>query len=140
MSVVPSWDIGSAKKGIMMLPKGKTRKQEKAAVKRREVKILSAVRLSVFERDGGCRYPHDPHDGPLELAHLEPWRRSRTVNRPPEQRHLPEGLIVLCRRHHGLYDGGLGTGKVFDIETGKLGANGVCRFVEIATGEWLGET
>ncbi len=125
----------------MSLAKPKrTRKQERAAAKRREAKILSVVRLSVFERDGGCRYPNPPHDGPLELAHLEAWRRARTVNRPPEQRHARQGLIVLCRRHHSLYDGGLGTGKVFDIETGGDGANGICRFVEIATGEWLGET
>ena len=60
----------------------------------------SELRAQALERDQGCVWSGDFHDGPLEMAHLEPsgmgGRQSADT--------LPN-VRILCRRHHGLLDG-----------------------------------
>ena len=103
-------------RAAMKFPKPEPKK--KGAKARADKKVADRVRLEVFDRDGGCRFPHGlPStalqvsqlavcEGPLEWAHLPDWRRSRTVNQDPEDRHTTAGSMVLCRRHHEMLDQG----------------------------------
>jgi len=105
------------------LPKGRTRKQAKATRDRMEAKVKAAVRAACVERDGYCRMDrHDaagPCDGITEWAHLGEWKRAKTRGLPPEERHHTKGSVMLCRRHHRMYD----SGEIV-IEYGPDGANG----------------
>ena len=58
------------------------------------------LRAQALERDQGCVWPDDFHDGPLEMAHLEP---SGMGGRGSVD--VLANVRTLCRRHHGLLDG-----------------------------------
>ena len=97
-------------------PKKGGRRREKARVLRRAVKVVKGVRPQVVERDGHCRLGGGPPivalvtgrcKGASQWAHFGPHRRSRTVNRPPEERHTRPGSLMLCDGHHDAYDDGL---------------------------------
>jgi hypothetical protein len=97
----------------MMFPKGRTRRQEKDAAARREAKVKKEVREECVHRDGYCRLRGLPDvvalvfgkcEGASEWAHMTEKRRSRTVGQAPEKRHCVEGSLMLCTRHHTMYD------------------------------------
>lgn len=92
---------------------GKTRKQEKAAKKRREKKVKDHVRDGCVRRDGYCRlfglppvvaYVFGKCEGASEWAHMTEKRRSRTMGMDPDERHTQEDSLMLCTRHHHMYD------------------------------------
>lgn len=87
--------------------KGEPRKRRKGREKRRESTVAEAVRAECVERDGYCRYgDRTDCDGPSEWAHLEDKKRARTRGQAPEVRHTTEKSMMLCHRHHALYDAG----------------------------------
>lgn len=67
---------------------------------------LSSLRANVLERDGGCVWPVDHHEGKLELAHLSHRGMGGSTSRNTE-----ENCVTLCTLHHNCLDGrtGLGT-------------------------------
>ena len=80
---------------------------------RKDRAYAATVRDRVIERDGHCRYGKDvaSHErsecrGPSEWAHINDWQRFKTRGRPPERRHATQGSMMLCQRHHELYDDG----------------------------------
>jgi len=105
------------------LPKGRTRRQLKSRRDRLEAKVQRAVRAACVERDGYCRMDrHDAAghcDGITEWAHLGKWKRCFTRGLSPEHRHHTEGSLMLCQKHHRMYDR-----HRLTIEYGQDGANG----------------
>lgn len=81
-------------------------------------------------RDGYCKASGrdvEPCEGLSEWAHMHSHRRSRTVGQEPEERHTTAGSMMLCRKHHAMYDRRvLGTrARYLEIETlSENGANG----------------
>lgn len=92
----------------MLLPKPEPRARARRRAARREAAVKARVRAAVARRDGYCRLRHvaglPACGGPSQWAHLGEHRRFRTRGRPPEQRHCEEGSLMLCDRHHDLYD------------------------------------
>ena len=89
-------------------PKGPTRKQLKAKADRHEAAIIKLNRAICVERDGYCAAAQKQIpgcDGPQEMAHLPPRTRAHTRNMPPEYRHDPSYVAILCARHHDMLDG-----------------------------------
>lgn len=93
------------------------RQREKAAVKRREQKVVQDVRPQVVVRDGYCRLQTDNPNGTFarmfglcqgasEWAHWDEYKRARTRGLPPEDRHTKRGSLMLCTKHHEDYDHG----------------------------------
>jgi hypothetical protein len=121
----------SARQAVSTKARKVARQRERRRVAARgraaEQRVLRAVRAAVMARDGGtCRASGTALgiglgacEGPLELAHLAAWRRSRTRGQPPEQRHTRTGAISLCHAHHVAYDA-----HRFDILLGPTGADG----------------
>lgn len=101
-------------------PKDEPIKRRKNRRRRKESKIISQVRALVVARDGECRVEHwednpddwhqddvntsDECDGPAQWAHFGDKKRYRTRGMPPEERHTPEGSLMLCQKHHDMYD------------------------------------
>ena len=88
-------------------PKPVTRRTVKARKRRAEAAVITKVRDIVAERDGYCRlqgHGLGACKGPSEWAHLEDHRRARTRGQAPERRHRTSHSLMLCRRHHSLYD------------------------------------
>jgi hypothetical protein len=96
-------------------PKGKTRKQLKAAKDRRASIVQKLVRAACCARDLFCRvgtdsllYDHTPvftECSPVqEWAHMHSHRRSQTRGQAAEKRHTTMGSLMLCRHHHAEYD------------------------------------
>ena len=75
--------------------------------------VIAKVRLLVDARDGYCRIAkHLPESaclgacsGSSQWAHLGQSRRCYTRKMDPTLRHTVEGTVMLCARHHALYDG-----------------------------------
>ena len=81
----------------------RTRTQERRADRRRDRRYLVSVRPEIERRDGYCRIPTDPrwpHSGRSTLAHLWDKTQAKTRNWPPEQRHDPRYLAMICEGHH----------------------------------------
>lgn len=94
-----------------MIPKPEPRDRQKRRRRRAEGAVVQTVRATCVERDGYCRIEGcglGPCEGPSEWAHLGDRRRFRTVGMPAEERHTAEDSLIMCRRHHGLYDRGDG--------------------------------
>ncbi len=98
-------------------PKGPTRKAIKAKKDRAEAKQIRRIRERCVERDGVCRctaYQTDRKQGTWviceglsEWAHFGDRKRAQTRNMPPTYRHSTAASLMLCTRHHKLYDAGL---------------------------------
>lgn len=90
----------------------------KRAAKRVESQIVQQVRAACVERDGHCRLiwgtvlQKDEHRGPdldycsikSEWAHLGDKKRFKTRGQEPAERHCTTGSLMLCDRHHRMYD------------------------------------
>ena len=132
---------------------GESRSTEKAVRDHLENIVIGRVRARCIERDGFCRLRIKPGRGvthaplgecrgPSEWAHLAPLRRFETRGRPPEERHTIIGSMMLCKRHHDLYEGrlrhypngmrfSLGSmpiGYTLQIDSTLAGADGPLRF------------
>ena len=125
----------------MLLKTAMRRRDKRKRTKRRaDQEVINTVRVRVGLRDLDCRFPLDarrrwPCDGFAEWAHRTPFRRSRTMGLPPEERHTTQGSMMLCTAHHRLYD----TFQVYDQPTDlDAGANGPLRWYT-ADGDYLGE-
>jgi len=101
-----------------MLTKPEPLARERARRKRHERAVTRLVREQVARRDGYCRVrPWSQRwylqscEGRSEWAHLSDHRRARTRGRAPERRHTTAGTVMLCARHHRLYD----EARSFDI-------------------------
>lgn len=75
-----------------------------------ERELIRRVREEVVERDGSCRVGKNLLAamgrcwGPSEWAHFNQFKRFKTRNLPPEERHTAAGSLMLCRGHHASYD------------------------------------
>jgi len=95
-------------------PKPLPHRRTKGRRKRREAKVVKAVRPQVVARDGYCRlseaarlHPDEFGEcsGPSEWSHYNAThRRSKTRGQPPEERHTTAGSMMLCRKHSHDYD------------------------------------
>jgi len=91
--------------GGVACPKGKTRKQLKAAKDRAEMKVIKRVRAQCVVRDGLCRLMGcGPCSGVSEWCHMHSKRRSQTRNQAPEKRHTTAESFMACTSHHAAYD------------------------------------
>lgn len=91
--------------GGIACPKGKTRKQLKAAKDRAEMKVIKRVRAKCVVRDGFCRLMGvGPCFGVSEWCHMRPKTRAHTRGLPPEVRHTTEHSFMGCTSHHDAYD------------------------------------
>lgn len=92
----------------------------------KDMRMARKVRALVADRDGHCRIgdwelnPGDTHDdamsaegpdghlgvcdGKSEWAHLGDKKRFKTRGLPPEERHTTAGSLMLCAKHHRMYD------------------------------------
>jgi hypothetical protein len=94
-------------------PKGPTRKSLKAKAQRLEKTLIARVRTACVLRDGRCR-TYDltagssvgPCNGQSEWAHYGRYKRARTRNERPQDRHTTAGSLMLCTAHHRAYDAG----------------------------------
>lgn len=96
-------------------PKPEPHKRVKARKKRREAKVVKAVRPVVAARDGHCRlwsYSRAMHlifgacRGASEWAHWRAHSRAKTRGMDPEVRHTTDKTMMMCGLHHDLYDDG----------------------------------
>ena len=101
----------------------------------REGHVKAVVRAECVARDGYCRaqgHGVGECDGPSEWAHFHSHRRSKTLGQEPEERHTKQGSLMLCKRHHQMYDGQvLGTQAerlAIDVADEARGADGPLRF------------
>jgi 5-methylcytosine-specific restriction endonuclease McrA len=60
------------------------------------VSIRSELRAEALERDRGCRWPSDWHDGSLEMCHIHQLSQGGL--------DVLENVVMLCRFHHGVLD------------------------------------
>ena len=118
------------------IPKPPLREKVKARGDRYEAAVIRRVRREVVNRDGYCRVSNVNGDefalvgwceGVSEWAHLEEWRRFRTMGQRPEDRHTEEGTAQLCTKHHAQYDAHQWE---FQMLTTR-GANGPMRIVSL---------
>lgn len=114
-------------------PKPPSRAHEKRRRRVLERAVIALVRAACVARDGRChvfRRTSVPCAGPSEWAHAHPARRSKTRGKPPEERHTPEQSLILCARHHDMYDNVDGRWRLFiDPVDCRLGMNGETRVV-----------
>ena len=104
----------------LRFPKPEPRVLAKARKRTAEEATQRRIRALVKARDGYCRLVKalpvrmrsdriegvvGPCEGPSEWAHLSSHRRSRTLGQAPEARHLATQTVMLCKRHHRLFDG-----------------------------------
>jgi hypothetical protein len=118
--------------GSMPCPKPEPKAKSKARAKRHEAAIIQQVRAQCVARDGDCRvwqkwtWLSDAWScsGESEWAHMAGHRRFETRGQEAEIRHLTSGTVMLCTRHHQLYDS-----RLLDIEPidSAKGADGVLR-------------
>lgn len=115
----------------MRLERGEPRDRVKRRRKRDEHDRIAKIRPLVVERDGYCRLARRIAQqmfgqcrGPSEWAHA-PWlRRSKTMGRPPEDRHRTDGSFMLCDGHSDALDY-----HRIDVEPRtERGADGPCRW------------
>jgi hypothetical protein len=88
-----------------------TRQTKKDADEQAERLRKRAVRADCVARDGYCRYGRDLSNfdscrGPSEWAHYGDKKRFKTRNQDPEVRHTTKESLMLCRKHHRMYDRG----------------------------------
>jgi hypothetical protein len=92
----------------------------RAKRRRAEAPVAKKVREKCVERDGHCRLaPLGGCEGPSEWSHIGANKRARTRGMKPERRHTTAGSMMLCRKHHGLYDSG-----IINVSTTEAGADG----------------
>jgi hypothetical protein len=104
--------------------KAVTAKRAREMKREDEQAQIESVRSYVERRDlGVCRlrFIDALCAGPVDWAHLETHRRSRTSYRPPEERHTIEATLLLCRYHHRRYDLEDLTLEVVDAKRGTSG-------------------
>lgn len=78
-------------------------KSHRKALRRRDVALERELKKKLLVRDRhACRYPGCRPIFRLELAHLWEWKRSKTREKPPEERHTSIGACILCLEHHRL--------------------------------------
>jgi hypothetical protein len=101
--------------GALAIPKGERRSTQKGREDREEAAVIKKVRPQVVGRDGYCRLQAAPQEtrlelfgaceGPSEWSHYnETHRRSKTMGRSPETRHMVAHSMMLCRKHSQMYD------------------------------------
>lgn len=81
-------------------------KREREALRRRDVAVERELKKKLLRRDGHCRRPGCRPIFRSELAHLWQWKRSKTRELPPEQRHVSKGACILCLEDHRLQEAG----------------------------------
>lgn len=112
--------MGASNDPRLPLAKPEPRRKTKARKKRRERGVITDVRQHCVTRDGYCRlFSADAETkrtvvvlfgecaGPSEWAHFGDKKRAKTRGMEPEDRHTPEGSLMLCRKHHDDYDDGI---------------------------------
>ena len=117
--------------------------KKRGFVRAKELRVVKRIRDAVRQRDRECRFPAEarvewpchPFLG-AQWAHRPAWRRSRTRNKPPEERHQTQGSYLLCQLHHTALDHGEICEEAVDST---LGADGVIRW-HTAAGDFLGES
>jgi hypothetical protein len=112
------------------IPKPEKHATSKGRAKRHEAAIIQQVRAQVAERDGRCRLyvcRMGLCQGESEWAHMAGFRRFETRGKEAEARHLSEGSLMLCAKHHGMYD--RHELQITAIDSAK-GADGVLRIVQ----------
>ena len=103
---------------------------------RSESSVIKDIRPQVALRDGWCRIakglpasaPMGRCEGPSEWAHLGQHRRCHTRGMEPEERHTTGGSLMLCARHHRIYDGTIGQSRMHIEALTDRGADGPLRF------------
>jgi len=130
-------------------PKPRPRKRVQASNRRMEAKIKRQVRAACVERDGRCRLNTESEVSITALwalvktggcerslsewAHMEGYRRFETRGKPPEDRHCTHGSLMLCRKHHDMYDNRYPSGERLAITAlSERGADGPLRFERVS--------
>jgi hypothetical protein len=83
-------------------PSPSTAKRQRA-----EAKVIRSVRAEVAARDGFCRLACQglgPCQGVSEWCHFGASKRFRTRGMAADVRHSTSGSLMLCSRHHRMYD------------------------------------
>jgi flagellar biosynthesis GTPase FlhF len=92
----------------VVLSKPESRKTTKARRRRQEAAVIACERAKCVARDGYCRLLgttlFGACRGPSEWAHWGDWKRWKTRGMDPEERHRSDRSIMLCDRHHDMYD------------------------------------
>lgn len=91
-----------------------------SAKRKREQPTIARVRAHCYARDGACRLDRGEDFGDRfgfclgvsEWAHFGEQKRFKTRGQKPHQRHTKEGSLMLCTRHHDMYDHGTGENKI----------------------------
>lgn len=131
----------------MTLAKPKrTRKWERAALKRTDAKVQHIARMLVFNEDERCRFPFEattehPCSGEDELCHMGDYSKAATRNQDPEDRHNPLHLMRMCAGHHKgpySYDGSIGGKRFTIVPMTDKEFRGPCRFIDLRTRELIG--
>ena len=105
----------------LAFPKGRTKRQDKDRLARREAAAVKSVRAQCMDRElSRCRFEVTPAtwgydvfspgmwlecEGPLEWAHAPWWTRAKTRGMAPEVRHTTADSLIVCQRHHDQIDG-----------------------------------
>lgn len=127
------------------IPKPESRKKVRDRERRSASDIIVVERKKTSNRDGYCRlYWSDAKTretvwglfgrcrGPSEWAHYnDTHRRSKTVGKPPEERHTSVHSMMLCERHHDDYD----LNRIDVREQTPQGCDGRLRFERTKDGE-----
>ena len=117
----------------LMHAKPEPRKRAKGRRRRAASAVVKTVRAQVKDRDGYCRLygvqapiAFGPCEGLSEWSHVGEKKRYRTRGlRDPRDRHATTHSLMLCKKHHGVYDA-----NVFHIELlTPNGADSRLRFV-----------
>ena len=119
--------------GGVACPKPEPLKRVRGRKTRAESKVKKSVRAQCVERDGHCRAClrlrglYAECFGPSEWAHLDERKRFKTRGMAPEKRHTTADSLMLCKRHHDMYDGRLSPRLSIEAHTPK-GADDILWF------------
>jgi hypothetical protein len=63
----------------------------------------SVLRAEALQRDRGCRWPSDWHEGPLEMCHIQQSSQGGL--------DVLDNVVILCKFHHGVLDNRVAKGR-----------------------------
>jgi hypothetical protein len=110
--------------------KGETSKAAKRRRQRFAAEVIDRVRRHDVDRDGYCRWQRvglGDCAGPSEWAHWGEYKRFKTRGQAPEERHTPQGTLMMCKGHHDAYDKGTGADKLTIVALTDGGCEGRLR-------------
>ena len=116
--------------GGVACPKPEPRARVTRRRQRTAAKVVRSVREQCVDRDGYCRIWNASPTlqfggcaGDSQWAHLGESKRFKTRGKPAEERHTTAGTLMLCQRHHDMYDGRLHPRIAIEPQTDR-GADG----------------